>query len=397
MVRVHSLLRFLSVFFIFVSIVNCSSSNSDSQDDGGDDPVVENNLSLSLSTSSSASSVNTPLKNMISSSVTVSDAYCTSFGGPAETQDCTADPEGYDLGILAIYLVTCTDAEGTTVLCNSTDMANITRTEIYNGTQVDMTISDSEAEFSGTFTELTDTVEASGFQIVTAYIQQKFPESGTTEGDKIASSLQGKSYRICQADENEIDSTEMETRCGRSDARQGDYLIDLDGDGVFGFIDTTTLSASNIDEVSTRPETYDDFNDENFVNNNVCFGNVGGTVSQGQEQAFDCTHEYTSETFFGVPNYFAPLMSFTEVQTITPETVATISAVFNISGTFMWTDGADGPIPSNGVCVGAISDQCTADSIDDDDSGSVGVYNPFFDNAFLPQSPTMTISFSETE
>ncbi|MCB1215506.1 MAG: hypothetical protein KDK66_08535, partial [Deltaproteobacteria bacterium] len=229
-------------------------------------------------------------------------------------------------------------------------------------------------------------------QIVTAYIKQQFPEATDTDGDKILESLQGASYLICQTDENEVDTATMSIRCGREDAMRGDYLVDLDGDGVFGFIDVDNITSTGIAETASRPSNYNDYNDENFTANGVCFGGVAGALEGG-----DCTEEYTTESadFYGTPNYFAPLMSFSEVQTFAAGSTSTVNVEFNIVDSFEWADGADGPIPSNGICVGSISDACSEGSLDDDDPESVGIYNPFYDNAFLPQGPTVQITVSQ--
>lgn len=385
--------KFLTIIALMMAVStlgSCSSSSTSTGTTDSEEDSSDSTISLTLSTGTTANSVN-DLPFVFSPTVTATEG-CTAFGGDAETQNCSVTPKGYDLGILAIYLVTCTDDEGTDLVCTSSDVTTITRTEIYNGTQVDMTISDTEADFTGTFTELTEDVTAGGIQIVTSHIKQQFPESTDDDADAILASLQGTTYIICQTDEDEVDAATMETRCGHEEALRGDYLVDLDDDGVFGFIDVDNVTASGIQEADTRPSNYNDYNDENFTANGVCFGGVAGA-----EEGGDCSEEYTTtaSTFYGTPNYFAPLMSFSEVQTFSATTEQTISIEFNVSNSFQWTDGADGPLPSAETCVGAISDQCVAESEDDSDSGSVGVYNPFYDNAFLPQGPSVTVTVTE--
>ncbi|MCP5463398.1 MAG: hypothetical protein H7A33_00045 [Deltaproteobacteria bacterium] len=364
-------------------IISCGSAT-------GTTTGTTSNLELSLSTASS--SQNGSISGGMFS-VTASEDYCRAAESGGETQDCFATPENYNLGVLAVYLVECTDDDGNALLCTSSDVTNIERTAIYNGTQVDTTVTDAGTDFAEELNEISSSVEAGGIQIVTAYIEQVFPEvdeSVDNDADKFSSNLQGVTYRICQTDEDEVDADTMETRCGNAEARRGDYLMDIDGDGIFGFIDVDTLTTSNIEETSTRPDDYNDFNDENFVSGNVCFGRVAGA-----EEGGDCSEEYTTASIYGTPGYFAPLMSFSAVQTFDANTVATIAVEFDITNSFMWTDGSDGPIPSNDVCVGAVSDTCTEGSQDDDDSTTVGVYNVLLDNAFLPQSPTVSLTVAE--
>lgn len=379
---------FISLIITAVTLVNLnacgyteSSSSSTSDDDGSDTATAQtSNVAVDFTTGSGSTS-------NLSAAVTVSDDYCVeaSENEPtgSETQSCTATPENYNLGILAIYLVDCVDADGVSVACSSDDFASVgSRTAIYNGDQVDTVISAEGDDFDGEFTDIEGTVNVGGVQVVTAYVEQNFPASGD-EADKVMEDLQGKAYRICLTDENLVDEDTMETRCGLSDARKGDYLVDLDGDGVFGYIDNVT--ADSLEEVSTRPADYNNFNDDHFASNQVCFRDEGG----------DCSDEYTSETFYGVANYFAPIMSLSEVATLDQDALTAVTVTLDITDTFLWTDGADSELADADTCVGEISDECVQGSFDDSDSGSVGVYNIFYDTAFLPQVPTITVEVDD--
>lgn len=357
---------------LFLISASCGSSSSTST----------SNMSLSFAESTSNSAFLTRALNKAYAAVTASDSHCEDFGSSKETQQCSATPNGYNLGVLAIYATNCT-VDGTSDTCDATGAIVNERFELYNGTQIDVDTGD---DFSGDMNELTDGYELSGIQVVTAYIEQTLPNSSLVQED-----LRGVTYRICITDQDEIDSdVSMETRCGHEDAQIGDYLIDLDGDGVFGFIDN--VDEDSLEESDTRPTSYSDYNDSNFTNGGVCFGGVGG-VAEGE----GCDEEYTDGVdIYDTAGYFAPLMSLSSVQTVDSSATYDVTVTFNIADTFEWTDGSDGTIPSDDVCVGAISDQCVEGSEDDTDPDTVGTFNIFYDSAFLPAAPTASVSITES-
>lgn len=158
----------------------------------------------------------------------------------------------------------------------------------------------------------------------------------------------------------------------------GDYLVDMDDDGTFGFMvvanDGTTTT---ITEGTTRPSGYD-YNDPVFAAQQVSF------LQNGEE--------YTSADFYDVAGYFAPIFSFSSTQSMDSDNDYQIDVSFTITDSFEWHDGADSGVPDSSICVDAISDQtCSPDK----DPSTVGVYDPFYDDAFLPNVPDVTVSLGE--
>lgn len=362
--------------FFGLSLQGCGSATT-----GGGDPGINLNFSTSGGSSSSVSAL-----------VTITEDYCeeATENEPtgSETQYCTGTPDNYNMGILAIYLLDCKNADSESIVCGSSSVSSITRTTLYDGTQVDMTISNSGGSFTGTIEEITEDVSVGGIQVVTSYIEQVFPTEGD-EANKVMASLRGTTYRICQTPDD--DSDNMETRCGHADAQRGDYLVDLDDDGTFGFI--TNVTETEFEESDTRPDSYDNFNDENFTRQDVCFN------SFIEDDDFDCSNEYTTGTdgFYSIAGFFAPILPTSSVQSLSVNGSYAISIEFDITDTFAWTDGADGPVADGDTCVGAISSECEEDSEDDSDSGSPGVYNTFYDTAFLPLVPSVEVTIAESE
>jgi hypothetical protein len=354
---------------MLLGVTGCSDS-SDSAD------ASSSNVTLNFVTAHEADA-------SVLRTVSPTEDYCQgNFDEPGgfQTQQCWGTPVGFDLGVLAIYLLDCIDTDGASVVCGSADLAEIgTRYTLYEGDQVDVPISDVETAFSEALETVSTTMNVGGIQIVTAYIQQTFPDSGT-EADKIDETLQGTSYRICLAPHDEIDGATLLTNCGASDVHKGDYLIDVD-DVVsgYGYIDMDSLTADSLTETATRPEGYDSFNDSTFASSGVCFGT----------EVAGCELEYTTEDFYPVVGYFAPIMGLNEVIEVSESSEVTFTVSFDIDDTFAWTDGADGEIPSDQVCVQAITDEVCAE---DADPESVGVYNVFYDTAFLPEMPHVTVT-----
>lgn len=379
----NQILRYHWIFLLVLSLAafGCGGGG---EGGGGTSQLT---LSLRTTTSSGGNSVS-PIQ---AQTVTPSESYCVESGENAGsgslTQTCTATPDDYNLGILAIYLVDCQDASSTSVTCDaSSGFTTVNaRVEIYKGSQVDMSVTNTASTFSGSLTSLSSSATVGGIQIVTAYyIEQKFPADGTTEGDKIMSALRGESYRICTTPDGDAN---MATRCGQSDAEMGDYLIDLDDDATFNYM--SAPDAATVSEVTTgRPASYDDeFNDSHFSDHQVCFAGSA------------CEYEYTETSWYDVAGHFALLIPVgASVATLDASKSYTLSGSINIANTFQWTDGADAELADASTCVEALipPDTCASLGKTDKDSGSVGVYNPFYDTAFLPQGAGGTVTISES-
>lgn len=382
--------RFFCVGVILLSAA-CSGSSgglstSSSSGSGGDssgDTLASDAGSASESVQINLRATSSVTANLVRDTVTIPSAYddyCDPESG-SETDRCHLTPENYDLGILAIYLVDCQDASDVSVTCDSPDYDHVgSRMELYNGDQEDTRIDADGVRFDEELTAIVSDTTYGGLQIVTAYIQQQFPESSVdaAEDDKVVAALQGTTYRICTSPESEVDAVTMATRCGAADAQMGDYLVDMDGDGAFGYMvianDGVTTSIS---ETATRPSGYD-ATDPVFAARMVAF--------------LDPDLEYTSVDFYGTEGYFAPLFPFTATQALTSENDYQLSVAFSLDDSFEWHDGADSGIPDTSICVDALSDQtCSPDK----DPSTVGVYDPFYDDEFLPRLPSVAIEVDE--
>lgn len=369
----------LMLWIISAVLVSCGGDAGVGTSVGN--PTVPAANSLTFQTTAIDDSNNALIKAAFTG---VSDEYCKPAGennGGAETQQCTATPLGYNMGILAVYLLECVDSADNPLPCNSAQFDQISqRITLYEGEQIDLTINTETSDFPAELDGLTSDIEVGAVQVVTAYIEQQFPSVGQ-EVDRIMEFLQGKSYRICITPESEVDEDTMETRCGHREARKGDYLVDLNGDGVFGFI--ANVTPTEFEEVDARPANYDGFNDSHFVNNQVCFG---GAVGGG-----DCSLEYTTSDFFDVAGIFAPMMPLVDTQPLAANENYAIDISLNIAATFQWTDGADQELAGPDTVVCALSDSCEPSDPEDADPESVGVYNTFYDTAFLPNVPRSTV------
>lgn len=180
-----SLLTLLGFIFL-LSLNSCGSSSSA----GGNELETASEsvqLTLRANGADDGLSLVTPM------------SYCNP-AGESETQKCHSTPQNYDLGILAIYLVDCHDSAGNSVNCASSDYDNVdSRLELYNGDQRDLTIDADGTDFDQELTTLTSDGTYGALQVVTAYVQQTFPDddSDLTEASKVVEALKGVTYRIC--------------------------------------------------------------------------------------------------------------------------------------------------------------------------------------------------------
>lgn len=361
----------------------CTGAHSTHSEDHHSEALSQNtpseSLQLSFKTMTSDSLDGSAL-NTVTIPAEYAD-YCRPETG-SETDRCHATPKNYDLGILAIYLVDCRDAADGAVACGDENFDHVAdRVELYNGDQIDVSVGDLWEAFPKQMATLTQSGNYGALQIVTAYVQQQFPdeESDPVQAGKVIPALQGVSYRICTSSDAAIDEATMAARCGREDAEMGDYLIDVDGDGVFGFMSIVNDgSETTVNESEIRPAGYD-ANDPVFANGEVSF------LDSPED-------EYTSSDFYGISGYFAPILPFDAVKTLAMGVDYQIGVTFEITDSFDWHDGADSGMPDASICVDALSDQ---DCSPDKDPSTVGVYDPYYDDAFLPNMPQVTVNVDE--
>lgn len=176
------------------------------------------------------------------------------------TQKCVGTPREFRSDITAIYLVSCIDAAGDDVTCNSSQVASISkRIPILSGELTELRADDEGTVLDMDLAELDGEREFGGVQIVTRFIEQKFPSDPDVDAEMIAPYLRGKSYRLCAAPHDAVLPDEMATICGQAQARRGDILFDIDGDGGVGFVDVDSLGPNAIVETSARPDRYEIF------------------------------------------------------------------------------------------------------------------------------------------
>lgn len=361
---------------LFLCCTICCGSSSSSDEPADDNPTI------AITFRATANSQSADAQHLAATTVTPSEDYCEpapeneSMG--SLTQTCSATPDDYSLGILGIYLVACDDAAGSDTPCRHGYASIADRFELFQGDQQDLSITSVMNAFQPDLAHLSGAFIAGGIQIVTAYVEQAFPTDGTSEGDRIAAALRGKRYRICTTP-TAVGTAAMSTRCGNGEAQMGDYLVDLDGDGSFGFLqidDATTVS-----ELRSRPAGYL-LHDEYFADQEVAFAGLA-------------VNEYTTSSFYGTAGYFAPLIAFPALQTMHPENQYNVDLTFVLDNSFHWTDGAPGELADADTCVEAliVPETCVGEGKSgDSDPVSVGVYNPYYDTAFLPGSPSVQVT-----
>lgn len=337
-----------------------SSSTDEATDESTADTDGEESETESASTDSSCESIRFDTSKHI-----------------AISQECSVTTGNYELAIMGVYLVACADDLGAPILCNPRLASTISsRVTLYAGEPVVISLSGEDAEFPAeleSFPEGTS-IDAGGFQIVTSYVGQRFPEDND-EADKVSEYLQGKAFRICTTP-TDVGAETMLSRCGNAAAEYGDFLVDLDDDGTFGFIDTTTLSSGSGAETASRPESYGNF--------------VDFLITQLEG---DISHETTTD-YFSVAGYFSQLWAFTDFVSVTEDAGESFVATFNVADTVQFTDGGAGRSESaDDICVGAlIEDGCR---YGDDDPYSVGIYDPFYDAMPSVEPPLPSVESGE--
>lgn len=323
--------------------------------------------------------------------------YCTPYTeGGAQSQKCLVTPQHYGLGILAMFLVECVDADGIVVLCSSSDVTGVSqRRTLYDGDQVDLDLTTEAAAFSGTLNDVEAAIDVGGLQIVTAYVEAEFPDAANSpsEATKLAETVQGVAARICTTPHDGVSAEQMVGRCGNAEARTGDFLVDQDGSGTLGFIDFWTQSPV---DTATRPELY-----ETFIGDNVF--NTG--TARYLNAVLDPNPELTSSDYYAVAGYFAPILPLTSLISYEDSGEYALHVAFDISDTLAFIDGNASLIFDNPVCVASLEGSvCVADGSEpaefgvydpadgDSDPASVGVFNPYYDGGFLPLLPSTTIT-----
>lgn len=296
-------------------------------------------------------------------------SWCTSMQkiNGELTNICKLTTQEYQIGVLAIYATTCKNSSGETVKASSADLANCdTQTELYSGDIVNLSISSAETAFSQPLPAFNVSQAISGIQFVMAYVGQRFPtlEEDEFNAERIQKQLRGKSFRICTsptpttADE----SAKMKALCGDEQSQTGDFLIDMNDDGIFGFIDLTVISAiGEIAETDVRDAQYSEFMKSRLQE-------LAST-----DKVTAASTSFTSDTFYGTPGYYAALYSLGEVTTVQADSDSSFHVIFDMQNTFRFVDGAihDGT---------------------DENILSKGIYNPWDDYAVVIAFPQADVT-----
>lgn len=279
--------------------------------------------------------------------------------GP-ETQNCVVTPNHYNLGILKISLAKCFNGAAE-IPCARGAYDSSETFPLYDGAQVDTSIGDVAGFFSEALNDIDADFTAGGLRIEAAYFEQRFPVDGE-EAEKIAEHLRGKTYRICTTETS--DPATMLERCGNAEAEMGDLLVDMNGDGIFGFMDEASVTETSLNESPTRPEGAKP---------------LGNTIYY--EGATDALSEITVDLggthSFGAGKHYQ------------------ISIAFNIADTLMFQDGSVAGVGGvmGLVCVQALAQyECPAG---DTDPYSVGLYNPYYDSGLTPIPPHPSAAVQE--
>lgn len=286
------------------------------------------------------------------------------------SQQCYVTPDELHMGVAALWLVDCADANGAAVFChNKLATSVIQRVELYNSEPVDVVISSTGMELSSV-NDISETITARGVQMVTTYIGIKLPDS-----EKIISYLRGKSLRICTTPD-ELDDEMREAYCGTPGVQFGQVTFDINGDGIFGYIDMTTLTPDFAEETSASPSDgeYDEFVDSflNTLKKNV--------TPMGY-------YPFTDISFDGGAGFYAPLIPTFSPQEISTDTVHKFTVSFDITNVIKYVDGMMAKFLGQATCVeGVVPDKTTCNGTTSDE-GSFGTYNPFYDAGLYSDSP----------
>lgn len=309
----------------------------------------------------------------------------------SRSQICSLTPQHYNMGILAMYLIRCKDDSGKLTACSSLDTTEVTAwTELYQGEPVDLVVDENGTVFSQPVQLLEVDGTFSGIQMVVSYVEQRFPdeENDPEEAAKVMADLRGKAYRLCLTPENHVDAETLFSNCGNDQAHRGDYLVDINEDGFFGFIDTSQLSATRVTEVALRPLDYDRFQKI------VAFFYQHDRGDEARNSLFHTHHKY-----FDVDGYFSPFFGFDEPIQLQSDTGYDFDITFDLTGMFRFLDGAGTGVSRKDLCIADISTSGCLEG--DSDPLTPGVYNPFFDewytNVSLQDQIQVSIESAQTE
>lgn len=232
------ILRWFS-FVVLVALLSCSSLET-IQAPQAPAPTEGNQIEKL----ESGTITGNPTKPSQYSTVNISMNWQPELSAVVECQNsflykmCQLPLESSSMGVSGLYLVDCEDTyTGDPKICSNTlgykkgtkrkklfeaSAGDIELISLLPGQKYDrQVLVDFEGEFSGVQAHILFV----DFKVATLVSQSSYAD------------LSGANFRICFANHEEFDSSQMQTFCGTSSAEQGDLLVDLDLDGTWGYLD----------------------------------------------------------------------------------------------------------------------------------------------------------------
>lgn len=351
---------FLKIFVILLAFL-CSNACTGSSDSLDSESPVEAPQGTIIGNPPTSSP-----KLTLKTAVTTSLAECSPFGFDADnnahTQKCQITPKNYTANITAIYAIECVDENNLPIVCAHDVAFTVSQRVLLSDEDTSVAI-DSLGEQITLSTLNEQNITVGGLQLVTPTMGVIFPETGSSSADRVVEHLHGKSFRICMASDVDADSL-----CQVSGAKRGDVIVDVNDDGVFGFVDVATLSATSVSETTSRPDNYAAFIIEEVLEGSFAF--------TGNEAL-----EYSDDTF-------SPIIGLSALLDYSNDANVSYTVTFDISSSFFFIDG----IRNTGAeqaCIEALSgESCQPDH----DPVSAGVYNPAFDGRLFMAAPSATVT-----
>lgn len=313
----------------------------------------------------------------------VSQGKCVLFGKrqdlrPAATQHCSAAAYTYNLGVIQIDAMQCTDEEHPDRICAAQLSDGVVIEPIFAGDLVNVKITAEKTIFPAELIPLTRDMSLGAVRITMAYFELVIPtpEEDAQQAALYAPALHGAHLRYCTTPDESVDSDVMLKNCGNAEARKGDMLVDLNGDGLYGFIDLTTLTPDFIGESPRRPKFWKDsgFHQDDFID----------------EEAGIISLSYTMGKNRLAIGYLAAMHFPAEIISLSATSGYALEITFDIRRTLAFIDGARGKRP---ICVEAVLGETCPGG--DDDPGSPGQYNPFYDGRIVPRVPLTVVETAE--
>lgn len=297
--------------------------------------------------------------------------YCETSEQFPMTRICELTPSRYTLGVLKINIVTCVASDGKVGPCHNQE-AQVTESQIlYAGGVVNMTASAEGMEFPKPLRPLAADINASGLRLMLSYVEQTFPDVNGVpeEAAKVHPELQGKAYRRCLTSEEERSPEEMLSYCGHEDAKFGDILVDLNDDGVFGYLDLPP-ELGGFEESPDRLSVYTE------------------PVYRKYFKELKGFYDFVMDGAFLQNGFLSVAFNFPTPEAIKADSTYAFYVDFNIDGTLRFADGARAhPNRTENICAEFWFDAECENG--DDDPHTIGVYDPtydFFAFSFRPET-----------